>query len=143
MWPSRNDEPAFLTTLARFLAVGLVNSLIGLATIFACLQLGAGDIAANASGYGIGLVFSFFSNRGWTFGDRGPMWPTAWRFVLVFAFAYASNLLTTMAVLAALGESSFLAHLAGMVPYTLLFYLGSKYLVFNNGKPAAKHFEIQ
>ena len=123
-----------MVSAARFLAVGMVNTLIGLTTIFVCLRLGAGDIAANAIGYGFGLVFNFFSNRSWTFGHRGPLWPVAWRFVLVFAFAYASNLLTTMAFLTSLGKDSFLAHVAGIVPYTILFFLGSRFFVFKSSK---------
>jgi putative flippase GtrA len=118
-------------SLFRFLLVGVGNTLIGMTAIFVCLRLGIGDIAANAMGYGTGLTFSYFSNRSWTFDHRGPIWQSAWRFGLVFAFAYASNLLATLAMLPALGNRSFLAHIAGLVPYTILFFLGSKFFVFH------------
>lgn len=125
-----------VTAAVRFAAVGLANTLIGLTTIFVCLRLGMGDVPANAVGYGIGLIFSYFSNRSWTFAHRGPMWSSAWRFAMVFAFAYAANLVTVTAMLSILGRGSFLAHVAGMVPYTVLFFLGSRFIVFTQSRPS-------
>lgn len=129
--------PRLPLSLLRFLLVGVANTMVGMGTIFICLQLGMHDVAANAVGYGLGLLFSFFGNRAWTFRHNGPVWPAAWRFGVVFAFAYAANLLTTLAALQLLGTGSFLAQLAGMPPYTVLFYLGSRFLVFKRPVPAA------
>ena len=121
-------RPSF--ALIRFLLVGLANTAVGMTTIFVCQRLGMPDVPANAAGYGLGLIFSFFVNRAWTFRHTGPIWPAAWRFGVVFAFAYAGNLAVTLAALALLGKGSFLAHLAGMPFYTAIFYLGSRHLAF-------------
>ena len=45
-----------MPVLARFIGVGAVNTAIGLAAVIACLQLGFGDYAANAIGYGVGFA---------------------------------------------------------------------------------------
>lgn len=129
--------PRLPLSLIRFLLVGVANTMVGMGTIFVCQRLGLHDVAANAIGYGLGLIFSFFCNRSWTFRHAGPIWPAAWRFGAVFAVAYTANLLTTLAALQLLGSGSFLAQLAGMPPYTLLFYLGSRLLVFKQAAPAS------
>lgn len=116
----------------RFLIVGAANTALGLSLIFLGLRLGADDIMANAMGYGIGLLFSFFANRSWTFRDSGAMSPAFWRFLLVFAVAYASNLMTTLMALRLLGTGSFLAQVSGVAPYTVIFYLGSRRFAFQS-----------
>lgn len=121
-----------VATAARFLLVGAANTALGLGLIFLGLRLGASDITANAAGYGIGLLFSFFANRNWTFRDSGAISSAFWRFLLVFAVAYASNLVTTLVALHLLGTGSFLAQVAGVAPYTLIFYLGSRRFAFQS-----------
>lgn len=123
-------------SIFRFLVVGIGNTLIGLGLIYACLRLGAGDFGANAFGYGVGLIFSFFFNRAWTFSHSGPIWQSAWRFALVFAFAYAANLITTFTLLATMGKEAFVAHVAGMVPYSTISFLGSRFFVFDHARLA-------
>lgn len=62
--------------LGRFLSVGVVNMVVGLLVIYACKWFfQAGDLAANAIGYGVGLSTSFALNGRWTFGYRGPQGP--------------------------------------------------------------------
>ncbi|KQW90157.1 hypothetical protein ASC94_20700 [Massilia sp. Root418] len=132
--------PRLPGSLLRFLLVGMANTMVGMGTIFICQRLGVHDVAANATGYGLGLLFSFFCNRAWTFRHTGPVWPAAWRFGAVFAVAYTANLATTLAALQLLGAGSFLAQLAGMPPYTALFYLGSRFLVFKRPAPASSPY---
>src|SRR4051794_28739654 len=78
----------------RFAMVGLLNTAIGLFTIYlATFGLGLGPVLANALGYGIGLVTSFALNRRWTFAaSAGNRWAQAARFTLAVLLAYAFNL---------------------------------------------------
>lgn len=126
-----------VATLLRFLIVGAGNTMLGLGVIFLGLWLGLSDVAANALGYGIGLLFSFAANRRWTFRHAGAVSPAFWRFLLVVAVAYAMNLTATLVALRLLGLNPFLAQLAGVGPYTAIFYLGSRRFVFQPG-PAAQ-----
>jgi putative flippase GtrA len=120
-----------IATMLRFLLVGVANTTLGLGLIYLSLQLGAGDIAANALGYGAGLLFSFFANRSWTFRHSGALSPAFWRFLTVFAVAYGANLASTLITLRWFGAGSFLAQVAGVGPYTVIFYLGSRRFAFN------------
>lgn len=124
--------------LARFLIVGVANTLIGLTIIYAAKWLAQwGDVAANALGYGVGLVVSFALNSRWTFAYKGAHWPALARFALVALVAYGANLLTVMLAIHALGLNSYLAQALGMPSYTLTSYLLSRYFVFPTTSPRA------
>ena len=118
----------------RFFAVGLVNSFIGLLVIFAAKAfLGMADVAANATGYIIGLSVSFVLNRSWTFRHDGDLLAAAVRFVAVFLVAYSLNLAVVMALIHWAGTNEYLAHALGMPPYAVSFFLLSKYFAFKPG----------
>jgi putative flippase GtrA len=121
----------------RFGVVGLLNTVLGLAVIFvAKAVLGMGDLAANFSGYGIGLICSFLLNRRWTFRHDSRAFAAFWRFAVAFAVAYGLNLATVFGLRDAIGLNSYLAQASGIVPYAISFYLMSAYYVFP-AKPAA------
>lgn len=116
--------------LARFVLVGLSNTLLGLLVIFACKALlGIADAAANLIGYALLIGLSFVLNRRWTFEDRGHPGKSLLRFLLVLAVAYVANLGTTLAAIG-LGVDSYLAHVLGIGPYTVIGYVGSRLFVF-------------
>ena len=120
----------------KFVAVGVFNTTIGLACIFAAKALlGWGDLAANAAGYAIGLVASFALNRNWTFRDRGRISPALLRFLGAFLLAYLANLATVFALRDIGGIDAYAAQAAGVVPYTVLFFLASRAFVFIDRRP--------
>jgi putative flippase GtrA len=124
-----------LPQFGRFLSVGMLNMLVGLMVIYAAKWwLAMGDVAANALGYGAGLVLSFTLNSRWTFGYQGAQLPALLKFLLVAALAYAMNLLTVLLALR-LGVNGYLAQALGIPPYTLTTYFASKYLVFRTPAP--------
>jgi putative flippase GtrA len=115
----------------RFLLVGVLNTFVGLGTIYACKYfLSLEDVPSNMIGYTVGLINSFFWNRRWTFSHSGDTGRTAVKFVLVFLFAYAANLVTAMVLIKQFDVGSYIAHAMATIPYTGLFYLGSRYFVF-------------
>lgn len=133
----RSGTPASVRTpvqFARFLGVGVANTLIALLVIYAAKWLAhVDDVAANALGYGVGLLTSFALNSRWTFAHRGPQWPALARFLLVALVAYGMNLLTVMAAIHWAGLNGYLAQALGIPPYTVTSFFASKYLVFRAG----------
>ncbi|MCC9596333.1 MULTISPECIES: GtrA family protein [unclassified Rubrivivax] len=126
-----------LFQVLRFLIVGVLNTAVGLGTIYLLKWAGGfGDVAANACGYAVGLCVSFVLNRRWTFADRGRRAPAVMRFLLVFAIAYGFNLLTLLHLRDAWHIDAYLAHALATVPYTVTFFLGSKFFVFRSVAPA-------
>ena len=124
---------------AKFLGVGLANTLIALLVIYAAKwYLGLGDVAANALGYGVGLVISFTLNSRWTFAHVGPQWPALAKFLMVSLVAYGMNLLTVLVAIHSLGLNDYVAQALGIPPYTLTSFFASKYLVFRARRAQAK-----
>jgi len=117
--------------LARFVAVGLANTLFGLAIIFASKALlGLGDVASNFIGYAIGILMGFVVNKRWTFEHRGGAASAFGRYLLVLAVAYAANLATTLCAIDVLHLDPYLAQAAGVLPYALTGYLGGRLFAF-------------
>lgn len=124
-------------SFTRFLIVGVLNTGLGLAVIFAAKALlGWGDVAANMLGYGVGLAVSFVLNRNWSFAHRGAVLPALVRFLGAFLLAYAVNLATVLVLIRVSAVNSYLAQAIGVVPYTLVFFAASRLLVFAPRRPA-------
>jgi putative flippase GtrA len=120
----------FSPQIIKFSLVGLLNTTVSLAIIFGSKGLlGWSDLIANAAGYFVGMIISFVANRRWTFEHHGTVHTAAARFLIAFGISYGANLGTVFALIE-VGVNSYLAHAAGMVPYTLIFYLVSRFFVF-------------
>lgn len=134
----------FSVTLGKFLTVGVFNTAVTMAVIFIAKGwLGLGDVAANVSGYAIGMLCSFLLNKFWTFSHKGNTLQAAMRFILVCAVSYLANLAALQAFLG-LGLNAYLCHILAMPFYTLVFYIGSKAMVFvdySNGKTGERSAE--
>ena len=126
-----------LRELARFLIVGLSNTLIGLLVIYlAKWAFHASDVLANAIGYAVGIVVSFNLNSRWTFAYRGEQRSAFFRFLLVAVVAYGANLLTVLIAIHQAGLNSYLAQALGIPVYTVVSYFASKYFVFRTRRPS-------
>jgi putative flippase GtrA len=124
-------------TLIKYLITGVGNTLVGLSVIYFCLDaLGWRSAPANLAGYGVGMVFSFAVNKRWTFGDTGSHFSAFLRFAVVLCVAYLINLATVLALEQAFHVNKYIAQAAGVPPYTLVGYFGSKFYAFNQRIPA-------
>ena len=118
-------------SVARFAIVGFANTAVGLTVIYLLKSAATfGDVPANASGYAVGLSVSFVLNRKWTFGHSGPWIPAATRFCAVFAIAYLANLGTVILLVRRIGIDGYVAQAIGILPYSILFYVGSRLIAF-------------
>lgn len=117
----------------RYILVGLGNTLIGLLVIYVGMfALGLGNVSANAIGYTVGILFSFTLNKRWTFSHAGDTLPSFVRFLLVVLLAYAANLATVVLAADVLGWNRYVAQGLGIVPYTVVGYLGSRLFAFRS-----------
>jgi putative flippase GtrA len=119
--------------LIRYVSVGIVNTMVGLATIYLAMYAWhAGDVAANIAGYSVGVASSFILNRRWTFSSRDPVIPQLVRFLLVLTVAYLANLGTVLALRGQFGLNRYLAQALGTLPYVAIGYLGSRFFAFRS-----------
>lgn len=136
--PAGTWRQALGHTAVKFAGVGVINTLLCLAVIFALKSIaGFGDVPANVAGYAVGLSCSFLLNRRWTFAHNDHPLPALLRFLLVFLVSYLLNLATVLAAIH-LGCNDYLAHITGMPLYSIVFYFGCRYFVFprsGQGRP--------
>jgi putative flippase GtrA len=117
-------------SLLKFLAVGILNTLLSLCIIFGLKYFYAfSDVSANLIGYIAGLISSFLLNKKWTFNHNGQLSITVVKFILTFIVAYTINILCVLLMIE-LGINDYYAHFLAMPIYTIIFYLGSKFFVF-------------
>ena len=115
----------------RFALVGLVNTAVGLISIYAILYFtNAGPFLANGIGYAIGFSVSFMLNRAWTFEHKGPARKVLPRYLMVVAVAYLCNIAVVYYVIHFLHWDPYWAQPAGIVIYSTVTFIGSKSLVF-------------
>ena len=125
---TENRERPVLPQFAKFISVGLVNTLVGLGIITGGMYfLKLNPLAANAIGYSVGIVVSFVLNGRVTFGQRSLSRMMFFRFLTVAALAYVANVVT-LALL--VGYNAYIAQMAGMIVYTLINFVGCRAFAF-------------
>ena len=120
-----------LLQFSRFLAVGLVNSVVGYAIILGGLRAGLGDYAANATGYAVGLMIAYVLQRRFVFAvKRARTTGEILRFLAAAGLAYGVNLGVIHTARAMGHVASPLAQAVAMASYSLTFFGLSRLLVF-------------
>ena len=121
----------FQSSLVRFGITGLLNTLVGLGTIFALKWFFAvADTPANLIGYGVGIVVSYWVNSRWTFQYKEALHAKIFPYGMVLLFAYGVNLATVHIFISVFQINSYLAQAAGIIPYSLLTYVLLRRFVF-------------
>ena len=122
--------------LLRFAAVGVLNTAVGYAVIFACMYLvGWGAVVSNIAGYAVGLVVSYTLNRTFTFRSAAGKKREIVRFLSIFMVAYLANIGALMLLIDHAGMHKGWAQLVAGAVYTGLFYWLSKYNFFAESHP--------
>lgn len=115
----------------RFGAVGLVNTAIGLAAIYALMLFwDTSPGIANAIGYAIGVTVSFALNRVWTFGSNKSVAHEFPKYMLVVAISYLLNLGLVLTAISNFAINPYLAQLFGVGVYTVFVFFGCRWFVF-------------
>lgn len=116
----------------RFILVGMLNTLIGLSTIFFLMKFfNQSYWTATFIGNGIGAVNSFFLNRTFTFNSKVSIWKGSIKFFLMsficyfFSFSLAEKIASKTIII-----NNEIAVLMGTFLYIITNYVGQKYFVF-------------
>mgnify|MGYP003607742087 CR=1 FL=1 len=122
-----------LRRAVRFVAVGVLNTAVGLLTMYALMYVAdVGPLPANAAGYAVGFLLGFALNRRWTFEARATVHSQLAPYMAVIAGAYLVNLGLVFVLTRDLRMNAYLAQLAGMAVYTPLAFLGCHVWVFRH-----------
>jgi len=120
--------------IVRFGAVGVLNTAIGLGTIY-LLQIGLDQDYrfASAVGYTLGIINSFVLNRIWTFkSSDARVARQGARFLMAAGACWLVQLGFLIAMVEGLQIHENAAQPIGMVLYTGMNYLANRLFVFRN-----------
>jgi putative flippase GtrA len=121
---------------STFAAVGVINTAIGLSSIYYLRMVTGNEVLANIGGYCLALSVSYYLNGKITFSSTINNTAMVLRFILAFLLAWSINI-TIVLFFINLKLSPQLSHILGMPAYTLIFYLLSRFYVFSNQKKAS------
>jgi len=117
--------------LFRFLVVGVANTAFGYSIIFACMYLGGLSAElSNAVGYGVGLLVSYVMHKVFTFSSDRPHREAFIRFLVVFAAAYAANLLVLVILVRGIGVHEAISQVIASAFYVVTSFILNKLFVF-------------
>ncbi|EIJ77705.1 GtrA family protein [Bacillus methanolicus] len=124
------------SSFIRFLAVGVVNTMIGLTIMFLLMHaVGMSYWLSTFFGNMTGAIASYFLNRSFTFDSHVPIAKGGFRFAAVicscYFFSYTISRMLSVGISSdfPLQEKDF-AVIGGTAIYTVTNYLGQKYFVF-------------
>ena len=124
-------------TLTRFVLVGVVNTLFGMAIMFVLYNVfGVSYWWSSAANYFFGSILSFILNKQFTFKHKGHLVGSAFKFVIcivvcyVVAYGVAKPLMTHLLKGSSITVQENVAMLVGAVLFTALNYLGQRFFAF-------------
>ena len=124
-------------TLLKFIAVGVVNTLVGTGTMFLAYNVAHLSYwVSSASNYVVGSIVSYVLNRRFTFKDSSSASSSVPRFIVnisccyLLAYGAAKPLVASALVSAPLSVQENGAMLVGMCLFVLLNYIGQRFFVF-------------
>ncbi len=141
---SVNLQSGDIKQFARYVIVGVMNTLVTLIVIFACKSIfGVNMWVSNALGYVAGVINSFLWNKKWVFQSESTNYRgEAVRFLLGFLLCYGLQFVATWALTKLMGGMvwNFLdmivvsgygvATLLGMVIYTIANFIYNRAVTF-------------
>ncbi|WP_049106092.1 GtrA family protein [Klebsiella michiganensis] len=110
----------------RYIIVGLTNTAMTAVVIFGLMHAGVGIYPSNATGYVVGIIFSFVMNAKFTFSTT--LSPLRFiKFVSTCAFCYILNLIAMKVFFIVIPDAIYTAQVVGMIIYTTAGFIINKY----------------
>ena len=110
----------------RYIIVGLANTAITAIAIFGLMHAGVGVYPSNATGYVVGIIFSFVMNAKFTFSTT--LSPLRFiKFLSTCAFCYILNLIAMKVFFIVIPDAIYTAQVVGMIIYTTAGFILNKY----------------
>lgn len=110
----------------RYIIVGLANTAVTAVVIFGLMHAGVGVYPSNATGYVVGIIFSFVMNAKFTFSTT--LSPLRFiKFLSTCAFCYVLNLIAMKVFFIVIPNAIYTAQVVGMVIYTTAGFILNKY----------------
>lgn len=120
--------------LVIFLIVGASTVLVDFITYRGLIDFQVMEVdMAKATGFLVGTLFAYFTNRFWTFGQKSHKPGSAWRFSALYASTLGANVLINALALKLLADMAVAFQLAFLLATGVsasLNFVGMKLFVF-------------
>lgn len=133
-------------TTIKFLAVGVINTLVGSAIMFGCYNaLGLSYWVSSATNYILTSILSYFLNKYFTFRNRERSWRQVFRFVIniavcyILAYGMAKPAVQWLLAAYAPNIQENVSMLTGMCLFTGFNYLGQRFFAFRSQRFSDYH----
>ena len=128
----------FDATFLKFMLVGVVNTLVGIAVMFFCFNVLAWSYwVSSALNYMVGSIVSYLLNKRYTFQQKGNDWHTVWKFIVNVSVCYvlAYGLAKPFVAWLLSGVTTIIqgnaALFVGMVLFVGFNYIGQRFWAFS------------
>lgn len=116
---------------ARFVSVGVFNTILGYFVIFVCMYSAKmSPESSNVAGYAVGLVVSYVLHRKYTFNSKQIRRDEIARFLAVFIVAYACNFAVLVILIQEIGMHAGAGQVFAGLVYVVVSFFMNKYYVF-------------
>ena len=128
----------FDATFLKFMIVGVVNTLVGIAVMFFCFNVLAWSYwVSSALNYMVGSIVSYLLNKRYTFQQKGNDWHTVWKFIVnvsvcyVLAYGLAKPFVAWLLSGVTTNIQGNAALFVGMVLFVGFNYIGQRFWAFS------------
>ncbi|MCX7820487.1 MAG: GtrA family protein [Brevinematales bacterium] len=128
----KNEIKEFFVHGIKFGLVGVMNTFVGWASFALFFYVFKIDFkVSNILSYILGVMNSFIFNKLWTFKSHGFKYKEIFLFLVVFLISFAIQYVVSVLLKYQFKIDPFISYLVGNIVYTLVNFLGNKFLTFN------------
>ena len=127
---TKNTYTIGINFLAKYLSLGVVNTIVGFSIIYLAMRFGLSPVISNFLGYGFGLVFSFIFSKKIVFLTEKNIAKEAFYYLISFAISFSINIFVLQLIIYFTHIQLVFAQFFSIASYSLAMYLLCKFFVF-------------
>jgi putative flippase GtrA len=131
---------AISSQLMRYAIVGLASNAVLYALYLLITSLGVGHKTTMTMLYVAGVLQTFFLNRSWTFGHKGGISRSLFRYVATYGIGYLFNLAALYLLVDELGFPHQYIQGVLIIVVAVIIFILQKYWVFNNPRDGIQYY---
>jgi len=124
-------DTIFEKQIFRFVAVGILNTIVGVGSYFILLDLNVYYIYSSLVAHMIGVTNSFIWNKHWTFRSKGTLLNELLKFNSVYGIIFVINLILLILFVEKFMLNPKISGVFALGICTLISFYGHKYWSFN------------
>ena len=128
----RSKDRQLRIQFMKFIALGVINTLISLIVIYLLMKFGVNYRLSNLIGYIAGLINSFIFNKIWVFKTRKNLFKEIFNFSVVFGLCYSVQYLILLLMVEEYSLNKYFSQLIAMGFYTVLNFILNRIFTFKN-----------